>query len=354
MSEQTGEAGKKRRRRLPVPARLALGLLVALIILGGVELSLRLAGIHPAFEMPWKGGWLGSPNLKNFQQRTHENPRGFLLNTNHQGLRSTLSEKRTPKVLRLAVMGDSTAYGWGVDDGYTLTDAMGRSFKELGARWAGGATRVELLNGAQPGYTTAQVAWLFEKVVAAYRPDWVLVFLPLHDHNLVLVSDKESIAGGDGLRAVLRVTLSRHVRIYTLLRRQLYPQHEQHYLMPDAETSEFRVPRVSDTERQQSLDRMRAILEKWGGGLMVGMLPTYIDLTDPPGSAPANRLGDDWLIRYARQQKVPLVDIRACCGPNAEQATLPNDKGHLSAMGNDLVGRAAAEEIAPYLRGSRK
>lgn len=352
MSGRTGGSPPKtRRRRLSWRVRLLMGLGVALVLLAGLELGLRLAGFRSAYEMPWKGNWLGSPNLRNFRQRTHESRRGFLLNTNGHGLRTTLSEKRTPGVLRLAVMGDSTAFGWGVDDGYTSGDAMRRSLNNMSSRWAGGATRVEVLNAAQSGYTTTQVAWLFEKVVAAYKPDWVVVFVPLHDYNLVLVSDKESISGGQDISAGIRVTLSRHSRIYALLRRLLFSQYRDHYLMPDAETDEFRVPRVSDTERRENMDRMRAILKKWGGKLMVGFLPTYIDLTHAPGGEAVRRMGDDWVLDYSKEQGVPLVDLRNCCGPHAEQATLPNDKGHLSAMGNALVGVAAAKVLAPYLQG---
>ena len=344
---------KKRRRRLPVRRRLLMGLAVALLLLAAAELSLRIAGIRSAYEMPWKGNWLGSPNLQNFRQPTHENPRGFLLNTNSRGLRTTLTEKRTPGVLRLAIMGDSTTFGWGVDDGYTVGDAMRRALNREAKRWAGGATRVEVLNAAQSGYSTTQVAWLFNKVVKDYKPHWVLVFVPLHDYNLVLVSDRESIAGGADMAAGARVVLSRHSRIYALLRRMLFPHYRDQYLMPDAETNDLRVPRVSDAERQHSFDSMRATLKKWGGRLMVGFLPTYIDLTHPPGGRPLNRKGDDWVIDYAQKTGVPLVDLRNCCGPDAAEATLPNDRGHLSAMGNALAGAAAARMLAPHL-GAKK
>ncbi len=348
MSESTDRPRKGRRRRLPLRRRLIMGLVVALLLLAAAELTLRVTGVRSAYEMPWKGNWLGSPNLTNFRQATHENPRGFLLNTNSRGLRTTLTEKRTPGVLRLAIMGDSTAFGWGVDDGYTVGDALRRSLTRRAKRWAGKATRVEVLNAAQSGYSTTQVSWLFHKVVKDYKPHWVLVFVPLHDYNLVLVSDRESIAGGADLAAGARVVLSRHSRIYALLRRMLFPHYRDHFLMPDAETNEFRVPRVSDAERQQSFDSMRAKLKTWGGRLMVGFLPTYIDLTHAPGGRPLNRKGDDWVIDYARKTKIPLVDLRNCCGPDAASATLPNDKGHLSAMGNALVGEAAARMLAPH------
>ena len=353
---QTGGPGKKKRRRrnLPWKSKVVMGLAVALLLLAGLELGLRVAGFRSAYEMPWKGNWLGQPNLSNFRQGTRENPRGFLLNTNSDGMRTTLAKKRTPGVLRVALMGDSTTFGWGVDDGYTLGDSLGRSLNSLSARWAGGARKVELLNAAQSGYTTTQVAWLFEKVVAKYRPDWVLVFVPLHDYNLVLVSDRESLSGGQDLAAGGRVMLSRHSRIYALLRRQLFPQYRDHFLMPDADTREFRVPRVSNEERRVNLDGMRALLKKWNGRLMVGFLPTYIDLTHAPGGEALHRKGDDWIIEYSRTQGVPLIDLRTCCGPDAQQATLPNDKGHLSAMGNALVAAAAARVLAPYLQGKKK
>ena len=349
---------KPRSRRLPLAARLVIGVLIALALLslgaGGTELVLRLRGVQVSYEAPWKGAWRSQPNLTNHRMPTHEDQRGFVINTNGDGLRTSLHPQKTPGVLRLALLGDSTVFGWGVDDGYTLADSVRRALARKPGPWVDGARKVELLNAAQPGYTSTQATWLFERVVAAYKPDRVLLFVPLHDYNLVLVSDREAASGGSDLAAGARVWLARHCRIYTLLRRQLFPMHQKQYLMPNATPDEPRVPRVSNAERQQNFDRLRQLLSGWGGKLMLGYMPTYIDLTHAPDDQYIPRRGEKWVYSYSKKHAVPMVDVRDCCGPNADQALLPNDRGHLSAMGNAMVGAAVARGLAPHLRASSK
>ena len=59
----------------------------------------------------------------------------------------------------MALLGDSTVFGWGVDDGQTVADGL-----------AAALPGVEVLNAGQPGYSTVQAARLLE-VVAAWRPE---------------------------------------------------------------------------------------------------------------------------------------------------------------------------------------
>lgn len=70
--------------------------------------------------------------------------------------------ERRPGTLRIAVLGDSQAWGDGVADAETFA-----------ARLDGGA--VELLNFSAPGYGTDQQLLVLERVAAAYRPDIVVV-----------------------------------------------------------------------------------------------------------------------------------------------------------------------------------
>lgn len=341
-------------RGIRVMKKLGLGLGVVLVLLLALEIVLRVAGVGPAYRMPHHGTWLGQPNLKNHRQTTHESSQGFLLNTNGDGLRTSLSKAKPKGVLRVALMGDSTVYGWGVDEGYTLADAVQHKIDDLWAKASSRATRVEILNAAQPGYSTTQVAWLFNQVVADYRPDWVLVFLPMHDYNLALISDRESIDGGNGLAAQTRVALIQHSRIYTLLLRTLAPQYKEHLQVTHATDEGMRVRRVSDDERGQNFDGLRAALAKWGGGLMVGFLPFRNDLSYPKGQSAPSRDGEEWVMDYARKNKVPLVDVRTCCGPDVKSLLLPNDPGHLNAKGHAATGAAAGEVIFKHIQAQER
>jgi lysophospholipase L1-like esterase len=81
---------------------------------------------------------------------------------------------RAPAQVRIAVLGDSTPFGWGVayEDSYPerfrrrLEDASGRS--------------VELRNFSVPGYNALQELRAFETKVKPWRPHLLIVH---HDHN---------------------------------------------------------------------------------------------------------------------------------------------------------------------------
>lgn len=342
-----------RSHRLRILLKLGLGLTVTLVLLFTVEISLRFVGVKPAFTMIEKGTWLGQANMRNHRMPTRESPRGFLLNTNADGLRTHLSRAKKDGVVRVAVMGDSTVYGWGVDQGHSVVAYIQRSL-DAGFSPKGGNHRVEVINAAQPGYSTTQVAWLFKKVVSAYRPDRVLVFIPLHDYNPALLSDREFIAGGKGFAAWTRVMLIRHSRIYTVLLRHYYPQYLDKQQPADSRSLDMPTTRVTDAERRQNFDAMRAALARWGGKLMLGFIPFRNDLEYEKGSSAPDRTGSSWIMDYANEHGLTLVDVRACCGPNVKEMLLPDDPGHLNAKGNAAAGAAAAKIIAAHLDPAQK
>lgn len=323
----------RRLRRL----RPVLGVLFALGVLWVAEVGLRLAGVAPAYQADAIGGWRLLPEMKAKRTSTREG-HSFIVTTNADGLRTTLPRARTPGVPRVAVMGDSTVFGWGVDDGGTVADGL--------ARGLGDGT--EVLNGGQPGYSTAQVAAFFEDVVRHYRPDAVVVFLPMHDHNLVLVSDAEVLDGPAGPLAAVRVGLAKHSRIYQALRSRLFPLTAQPFVMPGQGDAEPRVPRVSPVERAAALLRMRARLGETGGVLAIGHLPFVGDLE---AGRPVPRTGAEEAAAWATREGVPLVDVRACGGPGEGNLVLPDDPGHLGREGNLRAGEASAGPMRAMLAG---
>jgi lysophospholipase L1-like esterase len=310
-----------------------LGCAFAAVLLYLGEVGLRIAGVEPAYRAGASGSWRMTPNLDGRGLRGPRDGHDFKVTTNADGLRTTLTKERTPGVKRVAVMGDSTVFGWGVDDGGALSDGLQA---EVAAAMPGA---VEILNAGQPGYSTTQAAWLFDTVVADYTPDRVIVFIPMHDFNRVLVSDRELLDGGSDARAKARVLLASHSRIYQLLRQQIWPLTDTAMLLPDQDTGEPRVPRVSDEERARGFDAMRARLATWGGELMVGFLPFHADLVGRGG----DRIGVRWAQEYTSSYGSSVVDVRACC--HGEDLVLADDRGHLSAEGNRQVGVA----VAPYV-----
>jgi len=321
------------------------GGVVAGALLLMAETSLRLAGVAPAYSLETIAGWRVAPDLVGVPVQGPRDGHSFTVTTNGSGLRTSLSQARPSGTLRVALLGDSTVFGWGVDDGGAVSDGLALGLVD----YVDQLGHVEVLNAGQPGYSTTQAAWLLREVVALWTPDLVIHFLPLHDDNLVLVSDREVLEGGRGLLGMLRVGLVRHSRIYGLFRQVAFAGAAEHSRLPDqASDGEPRVPRVSEAERTRALDEMRQLAAGWGGSVGVGLLPFLGDLT---GHNPTDRPSSVWAADYAERTGVPLFDVRGCCGPDGAGLVLPDDPGHLTAEGNHLVGRALSTRVVRVMTG---
>ena len=327
---------RRSRRRRTRARSLLFGLAVAAILIWLGEIGLRLGGVQPAYTADAVGGWRMQPKADAETIKTREG-NSFVLTTNADGLRTSARKARLPGIRRVVIMGDSTVFGWGVSDGETFPDALGVAL----------GPGVEVINAGQPGYSTTQMVALFERSIAAFSPDVLVVFVPMHDDNRVLVSDREHLDGARGLGHA-RVLLANHSRLYQLLRSQIFPFANEAYLVPGRDRSpEPRVPRVSDTERVENFDRIREPLLAAGGKLAVGHLPFLADLL---GEMRDERFSGPWARDYEAATGTPIVDLRGCCaGQGGEALVLPTDPGHLNTEGNQLVGRAAAPVIAALL-----
>lgn len=323
--------------------KLGLGLLIAGLVLVGLEGGLRLAGVAPAYT-PDIAGWRLPANLQDHTMQPANEPHRFTLNTNEDGLRTRVQKQKPSGVLRVAVMGDSTAFGWGVNDGQDLPSQMERSLRPRSKK------RVEMMNAAQPGYSTSQLSVLFHETVAAYQPDVVLFFPPQHDHTPAAVSDWELLQSSQNLR----VRLAQSSRIYGLLWNALGGQRG-----PDQEEGSLdaggllTVQRTSGDERAEALDGIKDALAAWDGQLVMGLMPFYPDLHHGPEAPGDDSPAVPWIRDYAKSRGLGLVDVRHCCGPDADAMVFEFDKWHLNARGNEAVGRATGEALANVLFGNR-
>ncbi len=320
--------------------KAALGLLVAAALLALVEGGLRLAGLGPAYRADVVG-WRMQPDLDQHRMQRPQDGIDFAVSTNADGLRTTLPRQKGRGRVRVAVMGDSTVFGWGVADREALPTRLEEALRRAGRR------DVEVLNAAQPGYSSAQLLRLYDDVVAGYAPDVVLLFPPQHDRTPALVSDLEAVRGADGPVGAARIGLARHSRIYHLLWLAIGGAPG-----PDTAGGDqlhrpgvVRVPRVSDAERGRILD---ALMER-GVGVVVGLFPFYPDLHHGPESPGGDGPGVAELRALAEARGLPVVDVRHCCGPDADALVFERDKWHLNARGNREVAGALARELPAHL-----
>jgi len=321
--------------------RAFYGLIIATCLVGLVEVGLRLGAVAPAYEFTRLGRWQTTPNLIDVRMQGNREQHDFILNTNSDGLRTEIPRERTPGMGRVAIMGDSNVFGWGLSESETLAAQTEAACQKAGHK-------IEIINAGQPGYSTTQMGWLFEETLAAYEPDLTILFLSMHDENLVLVSDLEVWTGPQGLRAHARVFLAKHSRIYELIRRQLYSHTDTAQLLPHHASSEARVHRVSDSEYGQILHRLRTRAQTWGGQIAVGFLPNHADLFLREASV-TGRYAESWVRAWSSEVQMPLMDLRDCCIGDPEDKVFSFDQGHLNARGNAEVGISFAEALVPLL-----
>lgn len=102
---------------------------------------------------------------------------GKTFRTNSFGMRGPEAAKVKPEgVWRIAALGDSTMFGWGVkqDENYAavLQEALNA---------AGDSIHYEVLNFAVPGYNTAMEAEVYKALAAGFSPDLILIQFDIND-----------------------------------------------------------------------------------------------------------------------------------------------------------------------------
>lgn len=153
-------------RPLPAPLKAALGAGITAVLLLGLEAGLRVAGVPDPGLYQGDPAWLWT--LRPGLDRELPGPDGtFRVRTNALGLRGVAPPVDGPWTL---VLGCSTTFGWGVEDGEAWPARLG--------------TMVDtpVVNGGVPGWSTVQAvrgagAWLDlapTRVILAYgvRDAW--------------------------------------------------------------------------------------------------------------------------------------------------------------------------------------
>ncbi|MDC0358951.1 SGNH/GDSL hydrolase family protein [Oligoflexia bacterium] len=106
---------------------------------------------------------------------------GVPLQTNDCGMRGPQhSLARDQNTLRIALLGDSFAFGWGVKH----EESFAAQLESVLNGYLKGEQEVEVLNFSVPGYSTFQEVALFEEKGLDFDPDLVLVYFVNNDFGL--------------------------------------------------------------------------------------------------------------------------------------------------------------------------
>jgi hypothetical protein len=363
---------------------LALGLVAAVVV---AEIAARVA-LGPRFAF---GAFVGPPQALcgeydpelGWRNRANVSAdlaaRGFRYHVtlNSRGQRGPERELAKPKgVLRVVLLGDSTAWGWGVGDEQTWPRLVER---ELGAS-------VEIVNLAVPGYGTDQELWALERDGLQFQPDLVLVALV---HNDTLSNRFESMQGlakpvyardesgewtlrnrpvpppqprSDLDRRYWRRTLSMYCALAALL--EPPPPEASRYALDDPKV-QAGIERfwndVADPNgwTYMLLGRLNETTKGSGASLLAFTFPHLVDryLYDPTTPLPARdaqrpfeTYGTRKLVEAGRALGFECFSIdQALLDEVAKGTNLDCGDEHLNARGNEVVAAAVAARLREWI-----
>ena len=176
MERMTPEVSLTRSARRPRAFRIVVAVAATVLALALAEAALRLAlGARfvpgPVGQRPQDvlGRWdadLGWSLVTGRATRVFGAGVDYEVTLNSRGFRGPAHDE-TPAAgrRRIALLGDSTGFGWGVDDDATFAARLERD----------ASLASDVVNLCVPGYSTDQELWTLEREAARVRPDLVLL-----------------------------------------------------------------------------------------------------------------------------------------------------------------------------------
>ncbi len=181
--------------------RLTLIILISLVLIALIfDIGLRLtvfSGSSPlpyAVAEPLQDLYLPNaygklkPNLLQ-EVLSYSNTGNFELTTNEFGMRSPeVDVKKDPNITRIAIMGDSIAFGWGLPQEKAFPARLRENLKKESNK------KFEVLNFAAPGFTSFHAVKQYEQLVHNFKPDILILAFGLFDSHEARLSEGELYA----------------------------------------------------------------------------------------------------------------------------------------------------------------
>ncbi len=315
--------------------RIIFSLVPVVVLFSLAEIGLRAVGYPPDATAPFEHNepyWIVDADQR--QEPTAHKELGvtFPVTTNHDGLRAPLVEIDNPADdWRIMAMGCSTTFGWGVADEESYPARLDALIRDSGR------SGVQVINAGQPGYTSFQGRWLWENVLADYRPDVVLIGFIVQDARKAAYSDKsQAILQGDA--RFFKDNVLYRWRTYLWLFEKIGAV--QIKAKERGQGDEGGIYRVPLKEYGENLQALIADVKAVGGTPVLFGYPL-----ERTGYTEQHRY---YLQATAEHAGVPWFDPQ----PQMEQASrsaelyFPRDRGHANAAGNALI----AEWVFDFLR----
>jgi len=139
-----------------------------------------------------------------------ESGRKIVIASNAEGFRTKpLPRTKGKGVYRILFLGDSTTFGWGVEQAERFSDLLE---ERLNAASTG--LRYEIINLGLPGYSSYHGRLVFERYGLAYAPDMVVLSFGANDSRVIPKAVKRMIERPSGLeRVFLRLSGLKTVKL---------------------------------------------------------------------------------------------------------------------------------------------
>ena len=247
-------------------------------------------------------------------------------------------QERGPKTRARAIaLGDSSVYGFGVDDSQTFTAQLERA---LGA---------DVINGGVPGYSSVQALNLMELRGYDLDPDLLIVSTLWSDNNFdafvdaEVIADYGEVAGALAFREVLRLSgLFRWADyLVSSWRKDARARQINHIRGPGRQgTGQRRVP-IDDYAA--NLERFASTMHERGGGVLFLMLANREDVVKTMDLHPWEPYREVMRAMAARWN-APLVELPEIY-PRRGGVNLVLDEMHPNQAGHRVIAESVARAL---------
>jgi lysophospholipase L1-like esterase len=278
----------------------------------------------------------------------------FEITINSLGMRGPeIDREKPPSVQRVAIVGESSTFGYLVRDEEVAARKLERNLRERGLN-------VEVLNAGVPGYNLNQSTVRFREVVAPLKPDLVLAYLGWNDLTYV-VSDEPSArrfhVRPDYFAIPAWERLMGHSTLCGLVIYRLWKRPMQ---MTPAQIGGTRPTEAGTAAFRANLARLADDAAAAGAPLVLCAQATAAHPDVPAelepwlAKTPEKRMEmielGSWLhdteADFAAERHLPFLDARKAIEPTTENL---GDFVHLTPEGERKLAEFWADELAPML-----
>lgn len=285
--------------------------------------------------------WYNRPNLSWHSDNTDESYKS----TNSLGFRMTreIAAEKRPEELRIFLTGDSSTFGYGMDDGDNYSSLVETLLSERTGK------RAIVINTACPGHTSLQGLHLLHKYGAVMEPD-MLIWAYNNDSCLDTAPDLDRIAGTPSARAVRRMLYKSDY--YLLLRRVLldfiYSRKIEEYQSRFSMNHFDWVRRIPFDDYKKYLEEFADFARERKIGILFIRMPLnrYMSEIQSIYMTSFDENYRDYLEVFCEEEGLPFLDLeQVFVSQYSPDLFLPGHLFHPSVRGHRIVAEQITQEV---------